>query len=548
MEHSSLHALQLCGIVVAFGGPFLMLAVFFPACRAIHNSPLPTLADTLPASVSRWVFISALVAGVAAFLNLFVDVAEARNQTIFGGVSLGEVWRFATMPFVGRLYSANIVALLLTAAAARLPGKSKWWFSGLFALVATGLASLISHAAAQPTGQVVAVAFQLAHVSAAGIWLGGLIHLLLARSRILDATDAAGTALIAQTVKRFSPIAFTAVLALGVSGAVAAVRYLVTPAAVPTSAYGLTLTLKLLLIIPLLYAGFMNFRVIRPRLLAVQNDPKADDQARGALLRRFGKFLELEVTLGVLVVLIAGIVASISPPANVGNLRLTSAQWHALLSPDLPTTAIVSPETFYGAAERTVDDLRYAEFTHNWSGVMVCVLGLCWLVQSLGGRFSRWAERAWPVCLAPFALFILVAADPEVWLMRKVSYLEAISDPSVLEHQFSALLVFILVWLGWRDRHHSPDQRPLGYALPLLMMLGSLLLLGHAHSNLNTSQELTNLINVQHAVFGTFGLGAGIIRWLSLRGLFPNRIARVAWPGLVLALGLFMTFFYREVV
>jgi hypothetical protein len=50
----------------------------------------------------------------------------------------------------------------------------------------------------------------------------------------------------------------------------------------------------------------------------------------------------------------------------------------------------------------------------------------------------------------------------------------------------------------------------------------------------------------QHAIFGAFGLLAGTLRWLNLRGLFPDRAARLLWPGLVIGLGLFMTFCYRE--
>jgi len=82
----------------------------------------------------------------------------------------------------------------------------------------------------------------------------------------------------------------------------------------------------------------------------------------------------------------------------------------------------------------------------------------------------------------------------------------------------------------------------------VLMVVGSLLLLGHARSTLTVTEEVTNIINVQHAIFGAFGLYAGTVRWLQLRGLFPDHAARLTWPALVVGLGLFMTFFYREVV
>jgi hypothetical protein len=251
----------------------------------------------------------------------------------------------------------------------------------------------------------------------------------------------------------------------------------------------------------------------------------------------------------VLVVTVAGIVGSISPPGEEGAYRLTAAQRAALWRPHLPTTTLIDPATFYGAPTRTLDDLRYAEFTHNWSGVAVMLLGACWLVQSVArGRSSAIAGRAWPWLLVPFAGFVAVASDPEVWVLRQISLAEALRDPQILEHQLGALLVLLLVVLGWRDRRREPAARPLGAALPAIMIVGSLLLLGHAHSTLTVTEELTNLINVQHAVLGALGLLAGVIRWWQRRGLLPDRAARWLWPALVIALGAFLAFGYREVI
>ncbi len=165
-----------------------------------------------------------------------------------------------------------------------------------------------------------------------------------------------------------------------------------------------------------------------------------------------------------------------------------------------------------------------------------------------GRRLGRWAERAWALLLIPFPFYIAVALDREVWLLRKVTFYQTIQEPQLLEHQLGALMAFILVGLGWLDRRRPPKERPLGYALQVVLILGSLLLLGHAHSNFANAQEQTNLINVQRAVFGTFGLFAGLVGWQSLRGLFPERSGRWIWPSLVIGLGVFMAFFYREAV
>ena len=106
--------------------------------RAVPEAgvPLP-FAVKLEASVARWVFWGALFGALASFLNLFVDVTELKNKTIFDGVSPGIVWRFATVTTVGNLSVTRIAAMLLTAASIRWGGKAKWWLTLLFALTAT---------------------------------------------------------------------------------------------------------------------------------------------------------------------------------------------------------------------------------------------------------------------------------------------------------------------------------------------------------------------------------------------------------------------------
>jgi putative copper export protein len=558
MEHSALHAIQLTGILIALGGPFLVLALMRPVCRALGpDESRDTLARDISTSVARWVFCGALVAGLGTLADLIVQVAEVRGQTVLAGVPPALVVLFSTYTVVGKLCLARAGFLLLAAGAARLTSRHKWWLVAALALGAATCSSLVSHAAAQPTARLPVIASQVAHLISGALWIGVLIHLLAARQVIVAATSPGGIALVAGIVRRFSPIALTATALLGVSGLIAVGRFVGDAHGIFTSAYGLTLLVKLVLLVPVLYAGAMNYRVIRPALLALTGarapDAAADEHSGGSesaatVLRRFGRFLELEVTAGVLVITVAGIVGSVSPPGEDGTLRLTSAQVHALLSPDLPTTAIVHPATFYGASVRGLDDLRYSEFMHNWSGVVVCLLGLCWLTQCAGGRAGRWAGSGWPFLLVPFAVFVAVASDPEVWWLRRVSWWQALRDPQLLEHQLGAVMILLLVWLGWREIKRADDNRPLGYALPVIMILGSLLLLGHAHSTLTVTEELTNLVNVQHAVFGAFGLLAGTVRWLSLRGLLPSRAARWVWPSLVVGLGLFMTFCYREVV
>jgi putative copper export protein len=542
MEHSALHALLLTGLIAALGGVLAMWWLIIPAARALGAEPeRDALTSDLSACVARWVFRGALAAAMASGLDLFVQVAELEGQTIFGGVDVRLVARFATQTTVGQLALLRIVLLLLTAAAVGVRSTRKWPLAATLALGAVLATSLVSHAAAQPERRVLAVAMQIAHLCAACGWIGVLLHLFAARGILLADDSKTRVRLIAEIVRRFSPLALITTALLAITGLLAAWRFLGATGALFTSAYGLTLLVKLALLAPALVAGWIHFRHIRPQLLRLGPDMKA-------VLQRFVRTLELEITAGILVIAVAGILASVSPPGDDGALQLTPAQTRAVLTPDLPTSRVENwtlPEDPRGP---TTDDLRYSEFTHNWSGVFVVLLALGWLAQATGGRWSTWAGRACPFLLLPFGVFIAIAANPELWILRLVSPWEALTNPSILEHQLGALLVFLLAGLSWRDLRNPERLRPLGYALPVIMIAGSLLLLGHAHSALAVPDELTNLINVQHALLGACGLFAGTARWFVLRGLLPSPIGNLLWPGWIIVLGLFMAFFYREVI
>jgi len=535
MEHSALHALLLCGLTVALGGVLAFWWLIRPALRA---SGFPACQPLL-LGMERLVGFGALTAAFATACDFFVQGAEIENQTIFGGVDLSLVWRFATTTTVGQLNLTRGLLLLLTAAVIRfLPGLWKWSITGLLAAAALVTSALVSHAAAQPEGRAVYLLCQIAHLTAVAAWMGVLLHIFFARRHLLTPI---AVPLLAQIVRRFSPFALAATSLLALTGIFTAWRFLQSTGALFTSAYGLTLLVKLTMLAPAVAAGFVNFRSIRPALLVPSGNVRS-------LLQRFGRMLELEVTAGVLVITVAGILGSVSPPGDDGVLCLSQNQTRALLTPHWPTSHVenwLQPDDPRGP---TLDDLHYSEFTHNWSGIIVTFLGLGWLALAWGGRPAVWAGYINPFLLLPFGIFITVLANPEVWIIHSVSRWEALTNPQILEHQIGAALVFVLTWLSWRDLRNPAATRPLGYPLPIIMIAGSLLLLGHAHSTPAVSDALTNLINVQHAVLGACGLFAGTVRWFVLRDLIRGRWADALWPSWIVALGLFMAFIYREAI
>jgi len=553
MEHSLLHGFELAGQIIALGGALFVLCLVRPLVgRSLLQIHSGGIAARVLEEAGRWTAWGALAAALATGLNLFVETAETQGSTVFGGMHLSLLAKFVLRTRVGRLSLWRIGILLLTAFVARLAGFARWWLVLGGACSGIILTSLVSHAAAQPVGRGIVMASQIAHLFAAAAWVGMLVHLIVVRRYVASQAGDASLCLLAGIVRRFSPVALAVTTLLGASGLWMICRFFTEPSAVMTSAYGLTLMVKVLLLLPAIYAGFVNFRVIRPALLRLAEtrerlaQPANFQAMEASLLHRFGRLLELEVTAGLLVITVAGILASVSPPGEAGAYRLSDRQAQALLRPHLPVVNIVNPNSFYGAPERTFGDLRYAEFTHNWSGVLVCLLGLGWLLQNARGRTGQWAQRFWPLLLLPFAVFVALASDPEVWLFRKVSFGQVLRDPQLLEHQLGAVMILVLAWLGWRNNLRPEGSRSFGYGLSIVLAAGGILLLGHAHSTLNSTEELTNLINVQHAVFGAFIIFAGTVQWLVVRGLFPRRVGNFVWPSLVIGLGIFMAFYYRE--
>ena len=194
-----------------------------------------------------------------------------------------------------------------------------WWWLGA---VLTGLVllvtGLVSHAAATPQLVVVSLAADWLHLAATALWIGGLFQLLLVFPVALKPLPPVlRLRALAAAVPRFSRIALACVAVLVVTGAYQLWLHVGSIEALFTTVYGVTLSMKLVLILPLLALGAFNLLVTRPgsRLLVRQSGARV--LAAAALLtRRFRLAVAGEVTLGATVLLLVGFL-TVVPPARV---------------------------------------------------------------------------------------------------------------------------------------------------------------------------------------------------------------------------------------
>ncbi len=207
-----------------------------------------------------------------------------------------------------------VFALFAAAAAAALwvdrPEREQRSVAELLALpaaLAAGVATLLLPALAGHAGQKsprgLALPLDAAHLAAAGVWLGGLIGLVVFWLSVRR--DARGAAL-AFVVPRFSALALSCVLLLIGTGIGQALLELPTLASLWQTSYGQALLWKIGLLSAALLLAAVNLARTKPRL-------QAHDASAPLLLRRLVSGEILFVTAALFA---AGVLASLPPPSS----------------------------------------------------------------------------------------------------------------------------------------------------------------------------------------------------------------------------------------
>jgi copper transport protein len=219
---AALRALYLLGVLVAAGA-----AAFGLLAR-------PVLGDRLRRPLARLLFF--------AFLAAFIGGSGMFRGTVSGT-------RFQHV-----LQVALVVAIVGGVAAALAPVYRRLLEpASACALALLAAPTLAGHALDRDQPRWLSVPVDLAHVTAAAVWLGGLASLVLVLP--FATTDAARRALV---VRRFSAAALTAVCVLALSGLGRALTELSAVSQIWSTSYGRALSVKSALLLPLLGLGWLN--------------------------------------------------------------------------------------------------------------------------------------------------------------------------------------------------------------------------------------------------------------------------------------------------
>ena len=307
-----------------------------------------------PAAVAtRWVLYLGLFALLgAAFVALAVIRGVAPNLlalaaggwllTAIGTLGVvGVQWAETGAPLedlpstsIGLAALARLISLVFTAVALAalavgraLTSRRGWLLVGLTAAGGVVVDVATGHAAAGPDW-LVQVATQSLHGLAAGVWLGGLVALLL----VLPAT-APHERLV--TARRFSFWAGIALALVVVSGVLRAITEIGTFEALVTTDFGRVVLGKSAILLGLAVLGAFN------RFISVRSAARVLGR-----LRRVGG---AELTLAVLVLGLSGLLVNLTPPSSAATTPHAVGQPIVAAGNDFGTSVrarlVVSPGT-----------------------------------------------------------------------------------------------------------------------------------------------------------------------------------------------------------
>jgi copper resistance protein D len=429
-----------------------------------------------------------------------------------------------------------------------------WRAAALVGLAALALAMQLNltHAASRLDVRWPLFVADVLHMLGAGVWIGGLPYFLLA----LNGCKADGDQRLIG--RRYSLMSMAAVAAIVLGGTVMAIAYLGSFEAIYGTAYGVMTSAKVAMLLMLLALGAGNY-------LAVERLRRRDPEAPVLRLKRF---VEVELGIGLTVLLTAGSLTSLPPGIDLSQDRLSwheiveraAPQWPRLTSPSVDQLTISQLQARIDAADaqrvtapqayvpgegvilpRSAEDIAWSEYNHHWAGIFVVLIGVLALIE----RFSwgRWA-RHWPLLFLVMAAFLFFRADEMAWPLGPIGFFASLRDPEVAQHRLFVVLIILFGLFEWRVRLRGQQAGRAALVFPLTVAAGGALLMTHSHAIANIKDQL--LIEMSHTPLALCGITAGWARWLELR--MDGRISRTAawvWPVAFVLVGLILLD-YRE--
>lgn len=306
--------LNLTGLALLLGLFTFRLFVWNPVFRNVELDEADERLDLSFGRMSLNVGVAGLLlVGAGLIVTLLaqaskVDLLNFENLQIWISTRFGNMWLIRLLATISVGFAVADLVMGLKDGRKGLRGW-EWWAALAGALGLTLTTSFVSHSAALPQDLEQAIAVDVIHTLAAGVWVGGLLQLGLSlwQARALSADSRAWLSLSLSL--NFSALAAGAIGALLASGSYLAWKHIGSWTALFGTAYGLTLLAKIALALPAFGVAAVNLLWIKPRLDAALDQPEANTSLK--LQRRFMWLVRGEALFALLVLVAAGLLTDL---------------------------------------------------------------------------------------------------------------------------------------------------------------------------------------------------------------------------------------------
>lgn len=320
---------HLAALFIGVGGLHFALVVFAAGRRSAPEAQALRQWLLEPAAIlATRAFGTALVTGALWWeVNTHLTADTSLAHFLFRPTVLPYLLGARTSQSMGLRLGLLAIALIFLRVARRSSPPSRWILGHCEAVGAVALfgVAFSSHSAAAWPSPL-AVLFDTLHLVAGALWVGGLVTLAILLPRSLPEKKVEGwPPLFLLAMRRFTPWAAGCVAVLVLTGAVQVYLHIPRPQAMLQTTYGQALTLKLLLVLPMLLLGAINSLIARSGGAA--SSPEADGMRRRLFeaakwIRTFGAerlrtrqwSVRGEAALGLVILLCVAVLVQLPPP------------------------------------------------------------------------------------------------------------------------------------------------------------------------------------------------------------------------------------------
>ena len=305
------------------------------------RSPLGRLRPRLRSRSQRLLWLALIVFLAASGAQMLIQAATAFDIQISAAAGAPAIELLQQTGW-GKIWQYRAGLAVLTAALFLLPLVMRFhrrhqerlvaavlWLALIASLGILLTISMTSHAAATIGIARYALANDMLHMTAAAVWVGGLMQLIANTPLFIHGiSESARRHALSRLVRRFSVAAGISVVVLIVTGMYSAWAQVTDFAAMQTP-YGSALVAKVALIGALLLVAAVNLIWVRPRL-----------RGSSTAARWLRRTVVVEIALAVLVILTVGFLTALEPARQVASRVLASEQQALTFSDTVDGTGI----------------------------------------------------------------------------------------------------------------------------------------------------------------------------------------------------------------